>query len=62
MEDVLTGLPNRRALDLRLQQMLEATSIAYPCYVALLDIDHFKRGNDHSLMLWANRCCRPWPG
>ncbi|WP_158219790.1 diguanylate cyclase [Ideonella sp. A 288] len=47
MEDALTGLPNRRALDLRLQQMLEAASVANPCCVALLDIDHFKRVNDH---------------
>lgn len=47
MEDALTGLPNRRALDLRLQQMLEAATVAGPCCVALLDIDHFKYVNDH---------------
>jgi diguanylate cyclase (GGDEF)-like protein len=44
LEDPLTGLPNRRALDLRLA---EATSEAnQPCAVALVDLDRFKDVND----------------
>ena len=44
LEDPLTGLPNRRALDLRL---VEATSEAHqPCAVALVDLDRFKDVND----------------
>ena len=44
LEDPLTGLPNRRALDLR---MAEATTQAnQPCAVALVDLDRFKDVND----------------
>jgi diguanylate cyclase (GGDEF)-like protein len=44
LEDPLTGLPNRRALDLRL---VEATGEAnQPCAVALVDLDRFKDVND----------------
>ncbi len=44
MEDPLTGLPNRRALDL---QLAAATSEAsQPCSVALIDLDRFKDVND----------------
>jgi diguanylate cyclase (GGDEF)-like protein len=44
LEDPLTGLPNRRALDLRL---VEATGeIHQPCAVALVDLDRFKDVND----------------
>jgi diguanylate cyclase (GGDEF)-like protein len=45
LQDPLTGLPNRRALDLRLA---EATSspAAQPCTVALVDLDRFKAVND----------------
>jgi diguanylate cyclase (GGDEF)-like protein len=45
--DPLTGLPNRRQLDLALQQQIElAERYATPFCVVLLDIDHFKRVND----------------
>ncbi|HEY0816526.1 MAG TPA: GGDEF domain-containing protein [Pseudonocardia sp.] len=45
LQDPLTGLPNRRALDLRLR---EATTSAdsQPCAVALIDLDRFKAVND----------------
>ncbi|TQM09494.1 GGDEF domain-containing protein [Pseudonocardia kunmingensis] len=45
LQDPLTGLPNRRALDMRLA---EATSAAgsQPCAVALIDLDGFKAVND----------------
>ncbi|MFC4942219.1 GGDEF domain-containing protein [Pseudonocardia sp. GCM10023141] len=45
LQDTLTGLPNRRALDLRL---VEATSTpsSQPCAVALIDLDGFKDVND----------------
>ncbi len=45
--DVLTGLPNRRAGDLRLAAAFEeAAAGGQPLCVALGDIDHFKRVND----------------
>jgi diguanylate cyclase (GGDEF)-like protein len=45
LQDPLTGLPNRRALDLRLH---EATTSgrSQPCAVALIDLDRFKAVND----------------
>ncbi len=45
LQDPLTGLPNRRALDMRLG---EATSTpgSQPCAVALIDLDGFKDVND----------------
>jgi diguanylate cyclase len=45
--DMLTGLPNRRALTERLESALAAAQrSSQPVVVALLDIDHFKRIND----------------
>jgi diguanylate cyclase (GGDEF)-like protein len=45
--DFLTGLLNRRGADERLRKCLEARRTeGKPLYVALLDIDHFKRLND----------------
>lgn len=45
--DPLTGLANRHALDLLLeQQTLEATRYASPLAAILLDLDHFKAIND----------------
>lgn len=44
LEDPLTGLPNRRAVD---RQLLGVTSEAnQPCAVALIDLDRFKDVND----------------
>ncbi|MGB2709931.1 MAG: sensor domain-containing diguanylate cyclase [Conexibacter sp.] len=43
LTDVLTGLPNRRAWDRRLEQ---AICDAEPVCVAILDLDHFKSYND----------------
>lgn len=45
MHDALTGLPNRRAADEHLQQVLRDAN-RLPLTVALVDIDHFKRVND----------------
>lgn len=45
--DALTGLRNRRFLDLRLaEEMSRATRYGSPVSVLLLDIDHFKSVND----------------
>ncbi|WP_131802037.1 GGDEF domain-containing protein [Klenkia taihuensis] len=41
--DPLTGLPNRRSLDDRLQQLVRGDRVVS---VALLDLDHFKEIND----------------
>lgn len=45
--DVLTGLPNRRALMERLERFLrDAARTRRPFAVAMVDIDHFKQVND----------------
>lgn len=44
--DPLTGLPNRRALDARLDEMLAASDDKNGFAVALLDLDGFKPVND----------------
>lgn len=47
LQDDLTGLGNRRALDLRLAEMVNAAREADgPLVVVVLDLDHFKRVND----------------
>ena len=46
-EDELTGLGNRRALDVHLPRMLEVAAAGHkPLSVMVLDLDHFKRIND----------------
>ncbi len=45
LQDPLTGLPNRRALDRRLAEEL-GTPGSQPCSVALIDLDRFKDVND----------------
>ncbi|MGH3469845.1 MAG: diguanylate cyclase, partial [Thermocrispum sp.] len=45
MQDPLTGLPNRRALDERLRE-LSTDAAAQPLAVALVDLDGFKGVND----------------
>jgi diguanylate cyclase (GGDEF)-like protein len=45
LQDPLTGLPNRRALDLRLRE-ISASASGQPCAVALIDLDRFKAVND----------------
>jgi diguanylate cyclase (GGDEF)-like protein/PAS domain S-box-containing protein len=44
--DVLTGLPNRRLLMDRLQQVLDATGVGHYAAVMFIDLDHFKYIND----------------
>ena len=47
MQDKLTGLGNRRALDTHLAELVGAAqSIGAPLSVAVIDLDHFKRVND----------------
>lgn len=47
LEDELTGLGNRRALDLNLPSILETAALNHaPLAVMVLDLDHFKRIND----------------
>lgn len=47
LEDPLTGLPNRRALQAHLANSLElARRHSQPLSLAMLDLDHFKRFND----------------
>jgi diguanylate cyclase (GGDEF)-like protein len=45
LQDPLTGLPNRRALDLRLREATTSGG-SQPCAVALIDLDRFKAVND----------------
>lgn len=45
MQDPLTGLPNRRALDARLEELGTRTR---PLSIALIDLDGFKAVNDRS--------------
>jgi diguanylate cyclase len=46
-EDHLTGLPNRRAFEVRFQEEFRlARAAAEPLCVAFCDIDHFKKVND----------------
>lgn len=47
LKDPLTGVSNRRALDLNLQQsMAEATTLKRPLCLLMCDLDHFKKLND----------------
>ncbi len=46
MEDALTGLANRRALEGRLQEWLPLAAGAPPLCLALVDVDRFKQVND----------------
>jgi diguanylate cyclase (GGDEF)-like protein len=45
LQDPLTGLPNRRALDMRLAEVV-GDPASQPCAVALIDLDGFKNVND----------------
>jgi diguanylate cyclase (GGDEF)-like protein len=45
LQDPLTGLPNRRALDLRLREISSAPG-GQPCAIAMIDLDRFKAVND----------------
>jgi len=57
--DALTGLPNRRALDARLQQELEqARRDGSPLTLVLCDVDYFKRYNDALGHVEGDACLR----
>lgn len=47
LRDPLTGVANRRAFDLRLQNEVEASQTeGHPLSLCIVDIDHFKKVND----------------
>jgi len=45
--DALTGLPNRRQFDRDLQREQALVDRGQDCFVAMIDVDGFKRLNDH---------------
>ena len=45
-EDPLTGLPNRRAFEQRVAQLLSTLSAGQHLALVIVDVDHFKRIND----------------
>ena len=45
-QDALTGLPNRRALDVLAMSLRRPTSAQPPVALLMIDIDHFKQIND----------------
>lgn len=48
LTDTLLGIGNRRAMEVDLEHTLaEANRYGDPCSLALLDVDYFKRYNDH---------------
>jgi diguanylate cyclase (GGDEF)-like protein len=59
-EDGLTGVANRRCLDLQLpQELARARRFGHPLTVAMVDIDHFKSVNDlHSHAVGDAALCR----
>jgi diguanylate cyclase (GGDEF)-like protein len=47
LTDPLTGLPNRRAIDIwAIRQLSAAARHDFPIWVVIVDLDHFKRIND----------------
>lgn len=61
--DALTGLPNRRALDARLQLELEqARRDGSPLTLVLCDVDYFKRYNDALGHVEGDACLRRLAG
>lgn len=58
-QDGLTGLVNRRYMDLRLdQQWSEAIRCGAPFGLLMMDVDHFKQFNDHYGHLAGDDCLR----
>ncbi len=58
--DALTGLANRRLFDQRLGEYLtRARREKLPLALAIVDIDHFKRYNDHHGHVAGDACLKP---
>ena len=57
--DGLTGLLNRRALDMQIDQLWDdATRTAKPFSLLMIDVDNFKKYNDHYGHLGGDDCLR----
>ncbi|MDD2742585.1 MAG: diguanylate cyclase [Rhodocyclaceae bacterium] len=57
--DGLTGLFNRRAMDMQIDSLWDrATSIAEPFSLLMIDVDNFKKYNDHYGHLAGDDCLR----
>lgn len=57
--DGLTGLLNRRAMDLQVDRLWEqALSLARPFSLLMIDVDNFKKYNDHYGHLAGDECLR----
>ena len=59
--DPLTGLPNRRVLQMFLSREFAATTRGRPCSVVLLDVDRFKTINDTEGHPAVTKFCAPSP-
>jgi GGDEF domain-containing protein len=61
--DALTGLPNRRTFNERLQaEWQHACELEQPVAVLMIDVDHFKRFNDHYGHVQGDACLRKVAG
>src|SRR5690606_13154028 len=59
MLDGLTGVPNRRAFDERLEvAWAQACRDGRPLSLLMIDVDHFKPYNDHYGHLQGDQCLR----
>ena len=56
--DSLSGLPNRRAFDVRLASTWLAAAPNYPISLVMMDVDHFKLFNDTQGHLEGDNCLR----
>ena len=56
--DSLSGLPNRRAFDIRLSSTWLAADPDFPISLVMMDVDHFKLFNDTQGHLEGDNCLR----
>jgi len=56
--DALSGLPNRRAFDIRLAATWQTASAKVPISLLMIDIDHFKLYNDSYGHIEGDNCLR----
>ncbi|HKA76234.1 MAG TPA: diguanylate cyclase [Pseudolabrys sp.] len=61
--DALTGLPNRRTFNERLsEEWKHAAELEQPIAVLMIDVDHFKKFNDHYGHVQGDQCLRKVAG